>query len=84
MQILAYQTVHRILLNKERKTPWIFVDWQWQSMSQIELTSRSEDEKREIAREVAGQKQRLKEEGNNNRGKRPRNSSSADNNPFRD
>lgn len=53
-------------------------------MSQIELTSRSEDEKREIAREVAGQKQRLKEEGNNNRGKRPRNSSSADNNPFRD
>lgn len=53
-------------------------------MSQIELTSRSEDEKREIAREVAGQKQRLKEEGNNNRGKRPRNSSSADNNPFCD
>ena len=53
-------------------------------MSQIELTSRSEDEKREIAREVAGQKRRLKGEGNNNRGKRPRNSSSADNNPFRD
>ena len=53
-------------------------------MSQTELTSRSEDEKREIAREVAGQKRRLKEEGNNNRGKRPRNSSSADNNPFRD
>ena len=53
-------------------------------MSQIELTWRSEDEKREIAREVAGQKRRLKEEGNNNPGKRPRNSSSADNNPFRD
>ena len=53
-------------------------------MSQIELTSRSEDEKREIAKEVAGQKRRQKEEGNNNRGKRPRNSSSADNNPIRD
>ena len=53
-------------------------------MSQIELTSRSEDEKREIAREVVGQKRRLKDEGNNNPGKRPRNSSSADNNSFRD